>query len=50
VAVGHGAANNAINRHGYAEETKRIMEAMAAEIIRLAEGRAASGNVVPLRG
>jgi hypothetical protein len=50
VAVGHGAANNAINRRGYAEETKRVMEAVAAEIIRLAEGRAASGNVVPLRG
>jgi integrase len=38
------------DRHGYAEENKRVMEAVAAELIRLAEGRAVSGNVVPLRG
>jgi integrase len=45
-----GGIASVYDRHGYAEETKRIMEAVAAEIIRLAEGRAASGNVVPLRG
>jgi len=45
-----GGIASVYDRHGYAEETKRVMEAVAAEIIRLAEGRAASGNVVPLRG
>jgi hypothetical protein len=45
-----GGIASVYDRHGYAEETKRIMEAVAAELIRLAEGRAARGNVVPLRG
>jgi integrase len=45
-----GGIASVYDRHGYAEETKRIMETVAAEIIRLAEGRAASGKVVPLRG
>jgi integrase len=45
-----GGIASVYDRHKYAEENKRIMEAVAAEIIRLAEGRAASGNVVPLRG
>jgi integrase len=45
-----GGIASVYDRHGYAEETKRIMEGVAAEIIRLAEGRASGGNVVPLRG
>jgi integrase len=44
-----GGIADVYDRHEYAEETKRIMESVAAEIMRLAEGRAASGNVVPLR-
>jgi integrase len=35
--------------HHYGEENKRLMEAVAAELIRLAEGRTPSRNVVPLR-
>ena len=35
--------------HGYADENKRIMEAVAAKIMALAEGMKAN-NVVPLRG
>jgi integrase len=45
-----GGIASVYDRHKYAEENKRIMEAVAAEIIRLAEGRAASSKVVPLRG
>ena len=45
-----GGIASVYDRHKYAEENKRIMEAVAAEIMRLAEGRAASGKVVPLRG
>jgi len=45
-----GGIGDVYDQHKYAEENKRVMEAVAAEIIRLAEGRAASGNVVPLRG
>jgi integrase len=45
-----GGIASVYDRHEYAEENKRVMEAVAAEIIRLAEGRAASRNVVPLRG
>jgi len=45
-----GGIASVYDRHKYAEENKRIMEAVAAEIVRLAEGRAASGKVVPLRG
>ena len=37
------------DRHGYAEETKRVMEAVAAKIMALVEGRSAGGKVVPLR-
>jgi integrase len=45
-----GGIASVYDRHGYAEETKRVMEAVAAEVMRLAEGRAASSNVLPLRG
>jgi integrase len=44
-----GGIASVYDRHEYGDENKRIMEAVAAELIRLAEGRAASGNVVPLR-
>jgi integrase len=45
-----GGIASVYDRHQYAEENKRVMEAVAAELIRLAEGRAPSGNVVPFRG
>ena len=37
------------DRHGYAEETKRVMDAVASKVIALAEGRSAGAKVVPLR-
>jgi integrase len=45
-----GGITSVYDRHEYGEENKRVMEAVAAELIRLAEGRAPSGKVVPLRG
>jgi integrase len=45
-----GGIASVYDRHEYAEENKRVMEAVAAEIIRLVEGREPSGKVVPLRG
>jgi integrase len=44
-----GGIASVYDRHGYAEETKRIMEAVASKIIALAEGRSAGAKVVPLR-
>jgi integrase len=44
-----GGIASVYDRHGYAEETKRLMEAVAAKIMALAEGRWADGKVVPLR-
>jgi integrase len=44
-----GGIASVYDRHGYAEETKRVMEAVASKIIALAEGRSAGGKVVPLR-
>ena len=44
-----GGIASVYDRHGYAEETKRIMEAVAAKIMALVEGRWAGGKVVPLR-
>jgi len=43
-----GGIASVYDRHEYGEENKRVMEAVAAEIIRLAEGRARD-NVVALR-
>jgi integrase len=43
-----GGIASVYDRHGYAEETKRVMEAVAARITALVEGAAAS-NVVPYR-
>ena len=34
-----GGIASVYDRHGYAEETKRVMEAVAAKIVALAEGR-----------
>jgi integrase len=44
-----GGIASVYDRHGYAEETKRVMDAVASKIIALAEGRSAGGKVVPLR-
>ena len=45
-----GGIASVYDRHGYAEETKRIMEAVAAKIMALAEGRSAGrqGGAAPL--
>ena len=43
-----GGIASVYDRHGYAEENKRVMEATAAKIMALAEGREAD-NVVQLR-
>jgi integrase len=44
-----GGIASVYDRHGYADENKRIMEAVAAHILRLAEDRPAGANVVQLR-
>jgi len=44
-----GGIASVYDRHGYAEETKRVMEAVAAKIVVLVEGHSAGGKVVPLR-
>jgi integrase len=44
-----GGIASVYDRHGYAEETKRVMEAVAAKIMALVEGRSADSKVVPLR-
>jgi integrase len=44
-----GGIASVYDRHGYAEETKRVMDAVASKIIALAEGRSVGGKVVPLR-
>jgi integrase len=44
-----GGIASVYDRHGYAEETKRVMEAVAAHVMALAEGQLAVGKVVPLR-
>jgi integrase len=43
-----GGIASVYDRHKYAEENKRIMEAVAAEILRLAEGRPERAKVVAL--
>jgi integrase len=42
-----GGIASVYDRHGYAEENKRVMEATAARIMALAEGRADEGKVIP---
>jgi integrase len=44
-----GGIASVYDRHEYADENKRVMEAVAARIAALAEGRPAPDNVVPLR-
>jgi len=44
-----GGIASVYDRHGYAEETKRVMNSVASKIIALVEGRSAGGKVVPLR-
>jgi integrase len=44
-----GGIGSVYDRYGYADETQRIMEAVAGEIVRLAEGRPAEAKVVALR-
>jgi integrase len=41
-----GGIASVYDRHGYADENKRIMEAVAGEIMRLVEGRTDDDNVV----
>jgi integrase len=43
-----GGIATVYDRHGYADENKRVMEAVAAQIVGLAEGRPA-GNVLEFR-
>jgi hypothetical protein len=41
-----GGISSVYDRHGYADENKRVMESVAAKIMALVEGRA--GNVIAL--
>src|SRR5262249_21375985 len=43
-----GGIASVYDRHGYAEENKRVMEATAARIMALVEGGASHDQVVPL--
>jgi integrase len=45
-----GGIGSVYDRYSYAEENQRVMEAVAAEIVRLAEGRPLEPQVVALRG
>ncbi len=40
-----GGIGSVYDRHGYADENKRIMEAVAARILSLATGETETGNV-----
>jgi hypothetical protein len=44
-----GGIADVYDRHEYADENKRVMEAVAARIMALAEGRPEADNVVELR-
>jgi len=37
------------DRHGYYDETKKVMERVAAELLRLANGGPAEDNVVEIK-
>jgi integrase len=41
-----GGIASVYDRHGYADENKRVMEAVAARLMALVEGRAETGNVL----
>jgi hypothetical protein len=43
-----GGIASVYDRHEYAEENRRVMEAVAAHILELAEGRPAASNVYAL--
>jgi integrase len=43
-----GGIADVYDQHQYAEENKHIMEAVAARLLELAEGKAAASNVVPI--
>ena len=45
-----GGIASVYDRHEYADENQRVMEAVAARITALAEGRSDDGKVVALRG
>jgi integrase len=45
-----GGIASVYDRHGYADENKRIMEAVAARLMALAEGRKDDNKVVPWKG
>jgi hypothetical protein len=44
-----GGIASVYDRHQYAEENKRVMEAVAAHIMQLATGKGAGDKVIPLR-
>jgi integrase len=44
-----GGIASVYDRHGYAEETKRVMDAVASKIMALVEGRSADSKVLPFR-
>ncbi len=43
-----GGIGSVYDRHAYADENKRIMEAVASQILSLATGETGTGNVTPL--
>jgi integrase len=43
-----GGIASVYDRHGYSDENKRIMEAVAARVLALAEGKAGTDNIVPI--
>ena len=45
-----GGIADVYDQHRYAEENRRIMEAVASRIVSLVEGTSRADNVVPLRG
>jgi integrase len=44
-----GGIASVYDRHGYAEENKRVMETVAARVMALVEGRLLGAKVVPIR-
>jgi integrase len=44
-----GGVTDVYDRHGYGDEDRRIMEAVAAHLVGIAEGTGAPDNVVKLR-
>jgi hypothetical protein len=44
-----GGIADVYDRHGYEDENRKIMEAVARHIFDLAEGRRQPGNVVAMR-